>query len=333
MKVYDIISEMSPEEIARRKEVMRRNMATQKAATAQQQQRQQTSAQSQARRDRADQMRQQANQPFKTAASQAASKAKATASNFTWAEVKKKMAALKKKKQVDNKVKNRAAKKMLQISGFTKRLLTWVGFAVVMKDYYNDMALIDEMVEHYNQTGDAEAGLPPEYYPMAVRLLRLETITTIVASAGLVKVVSFILSTVTGFKWFVRGLGAVSAAASLGASIAAILASEAATIAFRTFLMTEQGKEAVAWFVLKVIDPAVNTAGIADLLNGEIKKAADVAQQGNKPAANAPAQPTSTPTPPATKPQQSAQPAASANQSGPYVNPDAADLISKLGLK
>lgn len=330
MKVYDIISEISPEEIARRKEVMRRNMATQKAATAQQQQRQQTSAQSQARRAQADQMRQQAGQPFKTAAGQAASKAKATASNFTWAEVKKKMASLKKKKQVDNKVKNRAAKKMLQISGFTKRLLSWVGFAVVMKDYYNDMALIDEMVEHYNQTGDAEAGLPPEYYPMAVRLLRLETITTIVASAGLVKLISYLLGTATGLKWMIRVVGTVSSTVTLGASIAGILASEAATIAFRTFLMTEQGKEAIAWFVLKVIDPAVNTAGVADLLNGEIKKAADVANQGNKPTAAQPAT-QNAPAASAPAPQQSTKPASGPAPGQPgYVNPGAAGLMNLL---
>lgn len=321
MKVFDIIVEApSPEVIARRKEVMRKNLALSQAIQAQQSQREKARADSQRRRAVTQpELKAKADAPIKTTLGNIKQAAVDTAKSAKTALSKEEIAAkvknfLSKNPAKRQNIKNRAARTFAQRGFLVLNFAKWLGFFEMGLDYYTNKGILDDMLAEYQQTGNTEIGITPESYQLAVRYEREALIAKLLASTIISKLAVNATMWLTGIKWGVRIVGGASAVASLGSTLAVIAANEVATIAIQRWLQSDKGKEVIAKLVTEVIDPLTPNF-ISDVLTPEIKKVTDNAVKSAKPTDT---KPTTTP------------PASTQTTTPPGENPEAAAVIKQL---
>jgi hypothetical protein len=94
----------------------------------------------------------------------------------------------------------------------------------------------------------------------AIRQQYEKMVASILAAGGVVKLMA-LLRVLPFVKWFVRAGTAVASGATLGAlggpAIMFAIATEVGIIWLQKYLATKEGQEALAWFVIYIIDPSV----------------------------------------------------------------------------
>jgi hypothetical protein len=134
----------------------------------------------------------------------------------------------------------------------TKLLRIWqfLGFGEMILDYFDQRAALEIM-----------KGLPPkdesyisqEEYDTNIRQASEALVVSILAAEAFPRLIQGLRLT----KWVISIIGVAGTAASWGATLAAFIASEVAMIAFQRWLISPEGKKAVAYLVAWCIDPVL----------------------------------------------------------------------------
>jgi hypothetical protein len=147
--------------------------------------------------------------------------------------------------------------KVVQIAGTVSALLKFLSLMPFVWGYYGKYVIIDNMV--------TSGELDKEDREPALRLLAEETIANLLAGGVILKMAKWLMALVTGGGWAIRlisaGAGGTAALATGGVSIAAAVASiaatTAATVVINTWLQSESGQEMMAKLIMGIIDPAL----------------------------------------------------------------------------
>lgn len=279
MKVYQIISEAPPAQkpsarIQTRQATVAQQAAQQQAATQAAQQQAATAAQQTAAQQKAAQ---QAAMTPKQAAQAKVDKISAAADRMQKGTINParkndiRMLKNKKIKDVWDQLKGietaKGLEKYNKFLGTTLgKTLSWglnfVGFAIIVKDYYGVIGYLEENYENGNLGDDLIPGQTAEqtfrsWIAEANGVLTQQLVVLAAHVAADVKIAAQVA------KGIIRVAGISSSAATLGASIAALLVTEAGFLALETFLTTDRGKK---WLAIDLLLAAVTSLGSAEAL-------------------------------------------------------------------
>lgn len=137
-------------------------------------------------------------------------------------------------------------------AGTFLRIIKWLGFLDIAIQLTQQSMAIKGLVASKEIT--AEEG------HAAYRQQCEKMIVAIVATAGFAKLISA-LKYIPFVKWFVRAGAIAATGASLGAfggpAIMFAIATEVGIIWLTKYLATKEGQEALAWWVIYIVDPSV----------------------------------------------------------------------------
>ena len=142
--------------------------------------------------------------------------------------------------------------KVAQHLGGYLRIIKFFGFFPIALELWQQKEAIDILVaEKKISAEDGTAAYRMQIEKFAVSIMATS------AFASLIRGLAF----VPMLRWVVRGAAALATGASLGAlgapAVALALASEAGAIWLQSFLASESGQKALAYWVLYIIDPSV----------------------------------------------------------------------------
>jgi hypothetical protein len=144
--------------------------------------------------------------------------------------------------------------RMEKAIGAYLKFINLLNLGIFAYQYWQDRMIIDEMVK--------QGQLKPADKEPAMRLIAERMVVQMMAAGAILRVITWFFRI-----WFVGKIATVVAgtAASIftgglfsPASIALLLAQEAAALYLQRWLATDDGKECVAYIVLNVIDPGVD---------------------------------------------------------------------------
>jgi hypothetical protein len=137
---------------------------------------------------------------------------------------------------------------MAKYAGWGK-VFTVIGIAVAIAELYSELAIVEAMYVQGKLPGDdGGAEMLQQHREFAFGVFQVQLLVPL-----LVKLVSRVIGTTTLVKWFIRALGGVSVAASLGTSIAVMLASEAFIRWLQAWLGSPAGKDFISKYIFDVI--------------------------------------------------------------------------------
>lgn len=137
-------------------------------------------------------------------------------------------------------------KTMMQKIGAAWPVVKFLGFAPLAYTIWQQYAAVDQLLAAKQiSPADAEA---------AKRIIITQGVTAVMATGAFGKLISLV-TTLSGIRWFIRGLGLVSSTVSFGATLAVTIATEAGIIWLQQYLATKEGQEQLAYTVLYFIDP------------------------------------------------------------------------------
>ena len=135
---------------------------------------------------------------------------------------------------------------MMQKIGNAWPVVKFLGFAPLAYTIWQQYTAVDQLLAAKQiSPADAEAGK---------RIIITQGVAAVMATGAFGKLIK-IVTTLSGIRWFIRGIGLVSSTVSLGASIAVTIATEAGIIWLQQYLATKEGQEQLAYTVLYFIDP------------------------------------------------------------------------------
>ena len=163
------------------------------------------------------------------------------------------------------------------------KVFSAIGIATALTQLYENLYILDAMYVQGKLPGDdgGHAKLVEQ------REFEFGVFTTQILLPTLVRWIGRAIATITGVKWLIRILGGVSAYATLGASIAATIASEAFIRWFQWWLGSEQGRNVLYEYfggIVRTIGKP--TDSLWDMIVGYYNKA-DEKKFGNPEAAKA----------------------------------------------
>jgi hypothetical protein len=140
-------------------------------------------------------------------------------------------------------------------AGTYLRVIKYLGFYDIAVQLIQQRTAINGLVASKQITAEeGEAAKRQLYEKMVAAIL---VTTSFAKLIGLLKYLPFV-------KWFVRAGGVVATGATLGIaggpSIMIALATEVGVIWLTQYLSTKEGQEALAWWVVYIIDPSVTWA-------------------------------------------------------------------------
>ena len=137
-------------------------------------------------------------------------------------------------------------KTMMQKIGNAWPVVKFLGFAPLAYTIWQQYAAVDQLL--------AEKQISPADAEAAKRIVITQGVTAVMATGAFGKLIG-IVTTLSGIRWFIRGLGLVSSTVSFGATLAVTIATEAGIIWLQQYLATKEGQEQLAYTVLYFIDP------------------------------------------------------------------------------
>jgi len=139
--------------------------------------------------------------------------------------------------------------KLMQKYGKWGKIFTVIGIAIAINQLYSRLAVVEAMYVQGKLPGD-DGGfeMMQQHREYAFGIFQVQLLTPL-----LVKLISRVIGATSLVKWFIRALGGVSVFASMGASIVAIVATEAFTRWLQAWIGSAAGKQFISEYIFDVI--------------------------------------------------------------------------------